>query len=221
MKAIVLLSGGLDSAVMLARLHEQQIETLAISFDYGQRHRVELEFAKKIADFYGIEHEVIPIDPLIFRGGSALTSSATPQKGKSKEDILKQSIPFTYVPARNTLFLAYALAKAEMHGADQIHFGSNAMDFLSYPDCRPGYFEAAQELFNRATKQSVEGKAPQIVTPLLKWTKEEIVKEGYRLKVPFELTSSCYDPTANGQPCQQCDACTLRQDAFLSISEVN
>ncbi|MBS4168421.1 7-cyano-7-deazaguanine synthase QueC [Parachlamydia sp. AcF125] len=218
MQAIVLLSGGLDSTVMLARLHEQQIETLAISFDYGQRHRIELECAKKIAAFYQVEHEIIPIEPSIFQGGSALTSSTAPQKGKSKGDILKQSIPITYVPARNTLFLAYALVKAEMHGVQQIHFGSNAMDFLSYPDCRPGYFEAAQNLFNQATKQAVEGKAPQIVTPLLNWSKEEIVKEGYRLKVPFELTSSCYDPTETGLACQQCDACVLRREAFLSHS---
>jgi len=221
MKAIVLLSGGLDSAVILARVHAEGKSCAAISFDYGQRHRIELEYAKKIAQYYGVPHEIIPIDPLIFQGASSLTSTMIPQKDKSFEEILLQKTPSTYVPARNTLFLAFALVKAEIYKATEIYFGANAMDYGSYPDCRPLYFEAVQELFNQATKQSVEHQAPQVITPWLYSTKEQIIQEGIRLGVPFEFTSSCYDPTFEGQACQCCDACTLRNKAFAVLSESN
>lgn len=221
MKVIVLLSGGLDSAVILASLYEQKKECIAISFDYGQRHRYELECAKKIADYYDASHEIIVIDPQLFRNGSSLTSNEEVQKGKSIQEIMQQDIPRTYVPARNTLFLSFALSKAEMYKAEEIYFGANAMDIKSYPDCRPEYFLALQELFDKATKQSVELVAPQVKTPLLYLTKEQIVQEGIRLGVPFEFTSSCYDPNPIGEACQQCDACTLRNNAFQLCQSFN
>lgn len=219
MKAIVLLSGGLDSAVILARVCAEAKSCTAISFDYGQRHRIELEYAKKIAEYYQVSHEIIPIDPLIFQGASSLTSNMVPQKDKSFEEILLQKTPSTYVPARNTLFLAFALVKAEIYQAQEIYFGANAMDYGSYPDCRPLYFEALQELFNQATKQSIDYQPPRVIIPWLHSTKEQIIQEGIRLGVPFEYTSSCYDPTLSGHPCQCCDACTLRNKAFKSFTE--
>lgn len=221
MKAIVLLSGGLDSAVILAQLYEQGIECIALSFDYGQRHRFELECAKKIAEYYEAPHEIITVDSQLLKNGSSLTSNEAVQKGKSIQEIMQQDIPRTYVPARNTLFLSFALSKAEIYKAQEIYFGANAMDIKSYPDCRPEYFIALQELFNKATKLSIEQVAPQVKTPLLYKTKKQIVEEGIRLQVPFELTSSCYDPGVKGEACQQCDACILRNDAFQFCQNLN
>lgn len=213
MKAVVLLSGGLDSTVMLAMALQQGRECLALNFDYGQRNRVELKSAQAVAEYYQIPLKVFPIDPQSF-GQSSLVSSLAVPKDRTIEEIHHNGIPNTYVPARNTLFLAYALGQAEIWNAQEIYIGSNAMDNFPYPDCRPEFFRAFQAMMNTATKQSVEGNAPQLITPLLHWTKKEIVRQGLTCKAPLHLTSSCYDPAVDGQPCHRCDACILRDQAF-------
>lgn len=216
MRAVILLSGGLDSTVMLAMALQQGRECLALSFDYGQRHRVELKSAQAIAEYYQIPLRIISIDPQSF-GQSALVFSSAVPKDRTVEEINRSGIPSTYVPARNTLFLAYALGQAEIWNAQEIYIGSNAMDNSPYPDCRPEFFHAFQAMMNVATKQSVEGAAPQLVTPLLYWSKKEIVRQGLVCKAPLHLTSSCYDPAVDGQPCHRCDACILRDQAFQEV----
>lgn len=209
-KAVVLFSGGLDSTVVLALALSQGKECLALSFDYGQRHRVELESAKTIALHYGVEHRIVVISPETFAmKGSGLTFGADIQKNRSFDQMQNGKIPSTYVPARNTLFIAYALVQAEIFGANEIHLGPNKLDQIPYPDCRPSFIEAFQSVANLATKRAVEGNAPLLVTPLIELDKKQIVLLGKSLGAPLDLTFSCYDPQ-NSKACGRCDACLLR-----------
>ncbi len=216
MKAIVLLSGGLDSTVMLAMALANKRECFTISFDYEQRHRIELEAAKKIVAFYGVRHRIMTINPGTFAQSSLVSGHNVPKNRTIKE--MSLSIPNTYVPARNTLFLAYAIGQAELAGAQEIYFGANALDIAAYPDCRPAFIQAFQGVYNVATRQAVEGKPPRLVTPLIEWDKATIIRQGLALKAPLHLTFSCYDPTAKGQPCLQCDACILREQGFAEVN---
>lgn len=212
-KAIVLLSGGIDSTVSLALALERGRDCHCISFDYGQRHRIELDAAVAIASHYGVTQQLIAIDPSALTG-SALVSNCDIAKNRTAEEIAEGGIPSTYVPARNTLFLAYAAAQAEIRDADEIYYGPNAMDAKPYPDCRPAYVQAFQSVLNTASQQAVEGTPPLLVTPLLEWDKTRIVAEGVRLGVPFHLTFTCYSPSDMGVPCGSCDACVLRNAAL-------
>ena len=208
--AVCLLSGGLDSATALAYARREDFECYALSFDYQQRHRVELEAARKVAISLGaVKHLTVPIDLRLF-GGSALTSEIeVPKSG------LSAGIPVTYVPARNTIFLALALAWAELLGCSDIFIGVNAIDYSGYPDCRPEFIAAFERMANLATKAGVEGRTRiQIHTPLIKLSKSEIIKLGRELGVDFGLTHSCYDPDDRGRPCGLCDSCRLRLKGF-------
>lgn len=213
MRAVCLLSGGLDSATTLACARRDGFETYAISFDYGQRHKVELECAGRVAAQLGAAaHKTIQIDLRAF-GGSALTADLDVPKGRGKEE-MGAGIPITYVPARNTVFLSIALAWAEVLGAADIYLGVNAVDYSGYPDCRPEYIEAYEKMANLATKAGVEGRAAlEIHTPLISLSKAGIIQLGVLLGVDFALTHSCYDPV-NGRPCGQCDSCQLRLAGF-------
>ena len=212
-KAIVLLSGGLDSSTTLAIAKEQGFAPYALSFSYGQRHSVELEAARRIAAREAVaEHKVAVIDLRLF-GGSALTADLPVPKSSSPTEIAG-GIPITYVPARNTIFLSFALAWAEVVGASDIFLGVNALDYSGYPDCRPEFIEAFQRLANVATKAGVEGACVTIRTPLIRLTKAEIIATGMRLGVDFSLTISCYDPDEDGRACGHCDACLLRLKGF-------
>lgn len=213
MKAVVLLSGGLDSTVSLAMAKEKGRECLALSFNYGQRHLVELEYAKKIASHYHVAHKIIIIDRSSFDHSSLVTAADVP-KNRTEKEISESGVPNTYVPARNTLFLAYAAAQAEIFGASEIYAGPNLLDRKPYPDCRPEFYTAFQQVLNLATKQAIEGNAPRLITPLIDLTKKEIVAEAKRLQVPIESTFSCYDPSPKGTPCTACDACILRSQAL-------
>jgi len=212
-RAIVLLSGGLDSATCLLIAKEQGFDVFALSFDYGQRHRIELERARQLAARYGAsEHRVIRLD-LPAPAASALTdlSAAVPKRSLGLE-----AIPVTYVPARNTLFIADAVAWGEALRAADIFIGANALDYSGYPDCRPEFLEAFQDMANLATKAGVEGTLRfQIHAPLLRMTKREIVTRASALGLDFALTSSCYDPSDEGAPCGACDSCLLREKGFL------
>jgi len=214
MRAVCLLSGGLDSSVCLALARSQGFECYALSFDYGQRHRVELESAALVAKSLGAaQHLVVPIDLRVF-GGSALTSDIEVPKGRSAAQMTAE-IPVTYVPARNTVFLSLALAWAEVLGCPNIFIGVNALDYSGYPDCRPEFIEAFEEMANLATKAGVEGcMGLKIHTPLIRLSKAEIVKLGVQLGLDFSLTHSCYDPDEAGRPCGQCDSCVLRRKGF-------
>ena len=214
MRAVCLLSGGLDSSVCLALARSQGFECYALSFDYGQRHRVELESAARVAQSLGAaRHLVVPIDLRVF-GGSALTSDIAVPKGRSAAQMAAE-IPVTYVPARNTVFLSLALAWAEVLGCSNIFIGVNALDYSGYPDCRPEYIEAYEAMANLATKAGVEGRMGlKIHTPLIRLSKAEIVKLGAQLGLDFSLTHSCYDPDEAGRPCGQCDSCVLRRKGF-------
>ena len=214
MRAVCLLSGGLDSSVCLALARSQGFECYALSFDYGQRHRVELESAARVAQSLGaVRHLVVPIDLRVF-GGSALTSDIAVPKGRSAAEMAAE-IPVTYVPARNSVFLSLALAWAEVLGCSDIFIGVNALDYSGYPDCRPEYIEAFEEMANLATKAGVEGRMGlKIHAPLIRLSKAEIVKLGARLGLDFSLTHSCYDPDEAGRPCGQCDSCVLRRKGF-------
>jgi 7-cyano-7-deazaguanine synthase len=213
-KAVVLLSGGLDSATVLAIARSQGYESYALSFSYGQRHVWELEAAAKVAASVGAaDHKVAQIDLRVF-GGSALTADIAVPKGRGMEE-MGHGIPITYVPARNTIFLSFALAWAEVLGSSDIFIGVNALDYSGYPDCRPEYIEAFEKMANLATKAGVEGhQSLKIHTPLIDLTKAEIIAAGMKLGVDYGLTSSCYDPAATGEPCGQCDSCLLRQKGF-------
>lgn len=214
-KAIVLLSGGLDSATTLAFAQKEGYDIYALSFDYGQRHHAEIGAAQKIARRAGIiEHLISHID-LRHIGGSALTDDLTVPKDRPPE-ALKQNIPVTYVPARNTIFLSIALAWAEVLRAAHIFIGVNALDYSGYPDCRPEYIHAFQAMANLATKSAVaDGQRITIHAPLLHLNKADIIKLGLELDVDYSLTTSCYDPDEHGTACGHCDACTLRQKGFL------
>jgi 7-cyano-7-deazaguanine synthase len=210
---IVLLSGGLDSATTLAIARSQGYETYALSFDYGQRHRRELDAAKKIAKSLGAKkHLIAKIDNQIF-GGSALTGDMDVPKSRSEKEI-GAGIPVTYVPARNTIFLAHALAWAESIGAGHIFIGANAIDYSGYPDCRPEYMALFETLANIGTKAGVEGARMQIHAPLLKMSKADIVRKAVELNVDLGLTHSCYDPGPDGRACGECDSCRLRLKGF-------
>jgi len=213
-KAIVLLSGGIDSTVVLALALEQKRSCYALSFDYGQRHRVELQRAQKIAAYYQVPHHIIKMDPQALKNSSLVSLDQMPTH-RSKKQMSEEGIPNTYVPARNTLFLAYALSQCEQLNAQEIHFGPHRADASCYPDCRPAYLNAFQQLMQLATKQTTEGEFIRLVTPLLAWDKTEIIAQGLRLNAPLEWTISCYQPTQNEQPCQCCDACLLRAEGFL------
>ena len=212
--AVVLLSGGLDSATVLAIAQADDYAVHAISFRYGQRHKVELERAAELAAHARVAgHVVIDIDLTKF-GGSALTSDIAVPKHDSADQI-GTTIPITYVPARNTVFLSLALAYAESLGASDIFLGVNALDYSGYPDCRPEYIAAFEQLANLATKVGVEGtQRMKIHTPLIELTKAEIIKWGLRLGVDYSRTISCYDPSHEGKPCQHCDSCLLRIRGF-------
>lgn len=216
-KAVILLSGGLDSAVMLAEAVSLGKTCHAITFNYGQKHVVEVEAARKIANHYRIPQQLISIDSTLFNN-SSLTNLAIQAPIDRTVNEMTHSIPNTYVPARNTLFLAYATAIAEVQKADEIYFGSNANDLHPYPDCRPAYIVAFQNVLNLATKQAVVSNPPLLVTPLLSLTKKEIVAKGIKLGVPLHLTWSCYQPLMNHHPCNRCDACILRNDAIKQHS---
>jgi 7-cyano-7-deazaguanine synthase len=213
-RAVVLLSGGLDSATVLAIARSQGYELYALSFSYGQRHIWELEAAQKVAATIGAaEHKVAQIDLRVF-GGSALTDDIAVPKGRAMEE-MGYGIPVTYVPARNTIFLSFALAWAEVLGSSDIFIGVNALDYSGYPDCRPEFIEAFEKMANLATKAGVEGRqALRIHTPLIAMSKAEIIAKGIELGVDYGLTGSCYDPSATGEPCGQCDSCLLRQKGF-------
>jgi len=214
LKAVCLLSGGLDSSVCLALARSQGFECYALSFDYGQRHRVELQSAQRVAQSLGApQHLVVPIDLRVF-GGSALTSDVAVPKGRSVDQMTAE-IPITYVPARNTVFLSLALAWAEVLDSADIFIGVNALDYSGYPDCRPEFIEAYEHMANLATKAGVEGRMHlRIHTPLIRLSKAEIVKLGAQLRLDFSLTHSCYDPDEAGRPCGQCDSCLLRRKGF-------
>ena len=214
-KAVCLLSGGLDSATCLALARREGYACYALSFDYGQRHRVELEAAARVAAAFGAERHMVARIGLDAFGGSALPADIAVPKGRSTAD-MGHGIPSTYVPARNTIFLSFALAWAEVLGSSDIFIGVNALDYSGYPDCRPEYIEAYERMANLATKAGVEGRARlKIHTPLLRLNKAQIVKLAQELGVPFGLTHSCYDPGPDGRACGQCDACLLRAKGFL------
>jgi 7-cyano-7-deazaguanine synthase len=214
LKAVCLLSGGLDSATCLAYAGREGYETYALSFDYGQRHRVELDAARLVAQALGARsHRTATIDLRAF-GHSALTDDIDVPKGRDEAQ-MGTGIPITYVPARNTIFLSFALAWAEVLEASDIFIGVNALDYSGYPDCRPEFIEAFERMANLATKTGVEGRTHvRIHTPLIQLSKADIVRLGIDLGVPFGLTHSCYDPDAAGRPCGECDSCVLRAKGF-------
>jgi 7-cyano-7-deazaguanine synthase len=215
-KAVVLLSGGLDSTTTLAIARHEGFEPYAITFRYGQRHQVELQAAAAIAQRFQVaEHITVDIDLSRF-GGSALTSDLAVPKKQSVEEI-GDEIPVTYVPARNTVFLSFALAWAEVIPARDIYLGVNALDYSGYPDCRPEFIEAFERLANLATKAGVEGDPFRIHTPLIHRTKSQIIARGLELGVDYGMTTSCYDPAADGAACGSCDACLLRRRGFAEL----
>ena len=213
-KAVVLLSGGIDSATAAAVARDEGYELYALTFRYGQRHACEVESAKRLAAALGsTRHLILDLD-LRQIGGSALTDQVPVPKGRGLEEI-GAGIPVTYVPARNTIFLAFALAWAEVLGSEDIVLGVNAIDYSGYPDCRPEYIAAFEKMANLATKAGVEGRSRLTIhTPLILLTKAQIIQRGAALGVDFALTWSCYDPTPDGRPCGACDSCILRQKGF-------
>jgi 7-cyano-7-deazaguanine synthase len=212
-KAVVLLSGGMDSATAAAVALDQGFEVYGLSFRYGQRHATELEAARRVADRLGLRRLVVLDIDLRAFGGSALTGDLAVPKD-TPLDRIGSSIPVTYVPARNTIFLSFALGWAETLGASDIFLGANALDYSGYPDCRPEYIEAFERMANLATRAGVEGRRLRIHTPLISLSKAEIVKLGHRLGVEYGLTWSCYDPAPDGTACGRCEACILRRKGF-------
>ena len=212
--AVVLLSGGLDSATVAAIAQSEGFLVNALSFAYGQRHSFELEAARRVATALGVaQHKVATIDLRVF-GGSALTDDIDVPKGRDGEE-MGHGIPVTYVPARNTIFLSFALAWAEVLGASDVFIGVNALDYSGYPDCRPEFIHAFESMAILATKAGVEGRQKlEIHAPLIQMTKAQIIKRGLELGVDYSLTSSCYDPAADGKPCGACDSCFLRRKGF-------
>ena len=213
--AVVLLSGGLDSTTVLAIARSEGYRANALSFRYGQRHSVELEAAKRIATAADVARHVIADIDLRTFGGSALTSDIAVPKGRAADE-MGDDIPVTYVPARNTVFLSFALAYAEVLDADDIFIGVNALDYSGYPDCRPEYIEAFAQMANLATRRGVEGHRLTIHTPLIALTKAQIIERGIALGVDYGQTISCYDPTDDGAACGACDACVLRLNGFAA-----
>ena len=218
-KAVILLSGGLDSTTCLAIAKNQGFDLNALTFNYGQRHDFELKSAQKIVDQFQIKnHSVIDIDLTQF-GGSALTDEIDVPKDRSESEM--KDIPLTYVPARNTVFLSLALAWAETLNAFNIFIGVNALDYSGYPDCRPEYIAAFEKTANLATKAGISGASFKIHTPLINMKKSEIILNGLRLGVDYGLTSSCYDPLKDGVPCGHCDACILRLKGFQEANTLD
>lgn len=210
-RAVVLLSGGLDSATCCAIAKEKSFEIYAMSFRYGQRHSVELEASKRIAQAFDIKaHQIVDIDLRVFGGSSLTADIEVPKNREETEDI-----PNTYVPARNTIFLSYAVAWAEVLQSTDIFIGVNAVDYSGYPDCRPEFIKAYTEMANLATKVGVNGKKLAIHTPLIDISKAEIIKKGISLGVDYSITHSCYDPSDSGLACGTCDSCILRKKGFL------
>ena len=219
-KAVVLLSGGIDSTTTLAIARDEGLACYALSFDYNQRHRVELEAAANVAKALGvIDHRIVNIDLRAF-GGSALTDDIDVPKDRPPE-VMNEGIPITYVPARNTIFLSFALAYAEVLSAPDIFIGVNAIDYSGYPDCRPQYIKAFETMSNLATKMGVEGQRITIHTPLIDLTKAQIIKRGIDLGVDYSLTFSCYDPELDNRPCGHCDSCLLRAEGFRQAGVVD
>jgi 7-cyano-7-deazaguanine synthase len=219
-RAVVLLSGGLDSAVTLAVARAEGFESHALSFDYGQRHRIEIESARRVAASLGARaHRVAQIDLRVF-GGSALTDEIAVPQGRSADE-MSHGIPITYVPARNTIFLSYALAWAEVLNCTDIFLGVNAVDYSGYPDCRPEFLRAFEDLAALATKAGIDGARFEIRAPLLHLSKAEIIRKGADLGVDFALTHSCYDPSADGSACGRCDSCQLRRKGFQEAGLVD
>ena len=220
-KAIVLLSGGLDSTTVLAITLDQGYEVSALSFKYGQRHDYEIDCAKELVAHFNINNHYIMNIDLGSIGGSALTDDLDVPKDRDLYE-MNSDIPITYVPARNTIFLSYALALAEVEGAFNIFIGVNALDYSGYPDCRPKYIEAFQKMGRLATKSGLEEEQKlQIHTPLIEMTKSEIIKAGTALGVDYSITHSCYDPISKGNPCGRCDACQLRLKGFMEAGTVD
>ena len=213
-KAVVLLSGGVDSSTAMAIAHGEGYELRALSFNYNQRHAIEIEAAKRVARFYSAASHLVIDFNLRAIGGSALTGDQDVPKARSAEAIAR-GIPVTYVPARNTIFLSFALALAEKVEAEDIFFGANQLDYSGYPDCRDEYIRAFESMANLATKAAVEGKLKvRIRTPLIRMTKSQIIKKGTELGLDYSLTWSCYDPTEQGLACGLCDSCQLRLKGF-------
>lgn len=220
-RAVILLSGGLDSATCLAIAKSQGFEPYAISFRYGQRHRIELERAAAVSRHLGAaDHIIIDID-LAKLGGSALTDQNIAVPKHQSVDQIGSDIPLTYVPARNTVFLSYALAWAEVLESKDIFIGVNALDYSGYPDCRPEYIAAFEKMANLATKRGVEGNHLTIHSPLIQLTKAQIIERGLALGVDYSLTISCYDPAEDGTPCGRCDSCLLRAKGFSELGSVD
>ena len=210
MKAVILLSGGLDSATVLAMARSEGRECHALSIVYGQRHRVELDAARRVAEAIGVaEHVVLPLDLRVF-GASALTADID----VPKDAVDAPGIPVTYVPARNTIFLSLALGYAEARDAQEIWIGVNALDYSGYPDCRPEFIDAFQHVMLKGTRSGVERGEPRLIAPLLQLTKAEIIRRGLALGVDYALTHSCYDPDPEGHACGHCDSCLLRRRGF-------
>lgn len=215
-KAVVLLSGGLDSATVLAMAKSESYQCYGLSIDYGQRHDVELSAAKKIANHYQLtEHKIIEIN-LQAIGGSALTDSSI-----DVPEELGQGIPVTYVPARNTLFLSLALGWAEVLNINMIFIGANAIDYSGYPDCRPEFIKAFEQLANLATKSGVEGSRYKVIAPLINMSKAEIIKKGITLGIDYSITISCYQADEQGRACGACDSCRLRRQGFIDAGMID
>lgn len=214
--AVILLSGGLDSATTLAIARSDGFDPIALSFRYGQRHAIELDAARQIATAAGVcDHKIVDVDLRAF-GGSALTADIDVPKDR---DLSDNEIPVTYVPARNTIFLAYALGLAEVRGAEDIFIGVNAVDYSGYPDCRPDFVRAFEQVARLATRAGVEGRPIHIHTPLIDLRKTDIIRLGLSLGVDYGLTRSCYDPDAAGRACGHCDSCRLRLAAFAELGQ--
>jgi 7-cyano-7-deazaguanine synthase len=212
-KAVILLSGGLDSTTCCAIAKSKGFDLYALSFSYGQRHSVELAAAKRAAKFFSVKkHLIVNIDRSVLSGGSLTTKKPVPKHRSARQ--IGSAIPSTYVPARNTVFLSYALAYAETIGSTDIFIGVNALDYSGYPDCRPEYIAAFEKMANCATKAGVEGKRLKIHAPLINLTKAQIIKRGIKLGVDYALTHSCYDPMPSGAACGACDSCLLRKKGF-------
>jgi 7-cyano-7-deazaguanine synthase len=219
--AVVLLSGGLDSTTALAIAQSEGFDVFAISFRYGQRHKIELESARRVAERMRVlKHIVVDIDLRQF-GGSALTDEIAVPKGRTVS-AMAEGVPITYVPARNTVFLSFALAWSETLGSKDIFLGVNALDYSGYPDCRPEFIEAYERMANLATKAGIEGgQRLKLHTPLINFTKAQIIARGAELGVDYSMTSSCYDPSATGAPCGSCDSCLLRQKGFAELKRLD
>jgi 7-cyano-7-deazaguanine synthase len=218
-KCVVLLSGGLDSATVLAIAKDLKFEPCALTVIYGQRHMVEIEASKRVAKAQGaVEHKFVEVN-LDVIGGSALTDDIAVPKDRVESEMT--DIPVTYVPARNTVMLAISLAYAEVTGANDIFIGVNAVDYSGYPDCRPEYIAAFEHMARLATKAGVEGQTVRIHAPLIAWSKRQIIERGLGLGVDYGLTHSCYDPDENGRACGRCDSCVLRKRAFEELGMID